>query len=128
MIEYTKLFALLKERDMKKTELLKIISPNTLAKLGKNAIVQTDIIDKICIFLGTQPSDIMEVYTTQEINGQNIKIKVRDIENTTKDISYGDKTTQTTGITMSDLRKVVNENGYIDVKKLDELIKIAEYQ
>lgn len=60
MIKYYKLFDMLMRRDMKKTDLLKIISAPTLAKLSKGETVKTDIIDKICIFLECQPGDIME--------------------------------------------------------------------
>ena len=64
MIKYYKLFDLLNRRDMKKTDLLKIISSPTLAKLSKGEIVKTDIIDRICIFLNCQPGDIMECITS----------------------------------------------------------------
>lgn len=60
MIKYYRLFDILNRRGIKKTELLKIMSSPTLAKLGKGEIVKTDIIDKICEFLQCQPSDIME--------------------------------------------------------------------
>ena len=60
MITYRKLFALLAYKGMKKTDLLQIISSPTLAKLSKNEIIKTDIIDKICLFLNCQPGDIME--------------------------------------------------------------------
>lgn len=46
---------------MKKTDLLNVISSPTLAKLSKGANIQTDNIDKICLFLKCQPDDIMEV-------------------------------------------------------------------
>lgn len=61
MIRYYRLFDLLARRDMKKTDLLSVISAPTLAKLSKGANIQTDNIDKICLFLGCQPEDIMEV-------------------------------------------------------------------
>ena len=60
MINYYKLFILLDKRGMKRTELLKVISSVTLAKLGKGESVTTDIICKICDFLDCQPGDIME--------------------------------------------------------------------
>lgn len=68
MIVYTKLWLLLKERDMKKTDLLRVISSPTLAKLGKNEPVSISIIEKICDFLDCQPGDIMsnEKQLTQE--------------------------------------------------------------
>lgn len=60
MIKYYKLFDLLNRKGMKKTDLLKIISSPTLAKLSKGDTIKTDIIDKICQFLQCQPGDIME--------------------------------------------------------------------
>lgn len=60
MMKYYKLFILLDKRGMKRTELLKVISSVTLAKLGKGESVTTDIICKICDFLDCQPGDIME--------------------------------------------------------------------
>ena len=60
MIKYYKLFILLDKRGMKRTELLKVISSVTLAKLGKGESVTTDIICKICDFLDCQPCNIME--------------------------------------------------------------------
>lgn len=60
MMKYYKLFILLDKRGMKRTELLKVISSVTLAKLGKGESVTTDILCKICDFLDCQPADIME--------------------------------------------------------------------
>lgn len=60
MIKYYKLFDLLNRLGMKKTDLLKVISSPTLAKLSKGETVKTDIIDKICIYMRCQPGDIME--------------------------------------------------------------------
>ena len=45
----------------------KISSP-TLAKLGKNESVTIEIIDKLCIYLKVQPSDIVQVYEIEEID------------------------------------------------------------
>jgi len=60
MIKYFKLFDYLNRHNMKKTDLLKVISAPTLAKLSKSDIVTTEVIAKICEFLNCQPSDIME--------------------------------------------------------------------
>ncbi|MDY4095553.1 MAG: helix-turn-helix domain-containing protein [Lachnospiraceae bacterium] len=60
MMKYYKLFILLDKKGMKRTELLKVISSVTLAKLGKGESVTTDILCKICSFLNCQPGDIME--------------------------------------------------------------------
>ena len=60
MIKYYKLFDLLNRKNLKKTDLLNIISAPTLAKLGKGQNIQTEAIDKICKMLNCQPGDIME--------------------------------------------------------------------
>lgn len=59
-IKYYKLFDLLNRREMKKTDLLKIVSAPTLAKLSKGKTVTTEVISNICDFLNCQPGDIME--------------------------------------------------------------------
>jgi len=60
MLSFGKLWILLENRGMKKTDLKEIISGNTLAKLGKNETVSSAVIEKICAFLDCQPGDIME--------------------------------------------------------------------
>ena len=60
MMKYYRLFDLLARRDMKKTDLLSVISAPTLAKLSKGKTVKTDVLCKICDFLDCQPGDIME--------------------------------------------------------------------
>jgi len=60
MMKYYRLFDLLARRDMKKTDLLSVISAPTLAKLSKGETVKTDVLCKICDFLDCQPCDIME--------------------------------------------------------------------
>lgn len=60
MIRYDKLWQLLESRHIQRTEMLSFISTVTLAKLGKNQNVTTEIIGRICTFLNCQPCDIME--------------------------------------------------------------------
>lgn len=67
MINYAKLWLLLNSRGMKRTDLLKILSSPTLAKLGKNENVSVEIIGKICDFLDCQPGDIMENVKREDI-------------------------------------------------------------
>lgn len=67
MLSYTKLWALLDVRGMKKTDLKQVISSATLAKLGKNETVSSTVIDKICEFLKCQPGDIMEYISKETI-------------------------------------------------------------
>lgn len=60
MIVYYKLWRYLNGRCYKRTDLLNVISPPTLVKLGKNQNVEVEVISKICDYLDCQPSDIME--------------------------------------------------------------------
>lgn len=62
-ISYKKLWKLLIDKDMRKEDLrLKAgISTNTMAKLGKNENVNTDILVKICSALNCDIADIMEI-------------------------------------------------------------------
>ena len=46
-IKYYKLFDLLNRREMKKTDLLKIVSAPTLAKLSKGKTITTEVISNI---------------------------------------------------------------------------------
>lgn len=77
MISYRKLFVLLAENGMKKTDLLKVISSPTLAKLSKGEVIKTDIVDKICIFLNCQPGDIMEVLQIDDLMDKDGKIQAK---------------------------------------------------
>ena len=60
---YNRLWKLLIDKDMRKEDLrLKAgISTNTMAKLGKNENVNTDILVKICSALNCDIADIMEI-------------------------------------------------------------------
>ena len=62
-ISYNKLFKLLIDRSLKKTEFAKEagISGNTLAKLSKNDTISMDSIVRICRYLKCDVGDIMEV-------------------------------------------------------------------
>ena len=66
MMKYYKLFIMLDKKGMKRTDLLKVVSSVTLAKLGKGESVTTDILCKICAFLNCQPGDIMEYIPEQK--------------------------------------------------------------
>lgn len=63
MVSYNKLWKLLIDRGMNKSELRKLVgmSSGSLAKLGKNEIVSMDIILRICQSLNCDVGDIMEV-------------------------------------------------------------------
>ncbi len=62
-VSYNKLFKLLIDKGMKKTELRKAtgISPNTLTKLSNNEYVSMEVLVKICRALNCDVGDIMEV-------------------------------------------------------------------
>ncbi len=72
-VSYKKLWKLLIDKDMKKEELRVAagISTNTMAKLGKNENVNTEMLVKICSALRCDISDIMEIIET-ETDKQNI--------------------------------------------------------
>ena len=62
-VSYKKLWILLIEKDMKKTD-LRIqsgISTGALAKLGRNENVNTEVLAKICKALDCKIEDIMEM-------------------------------------------------------------------
>ena len=69
-IRYYKLFDVLQRRGKKKTDLLEVISAPTLAKLSKGDTVKTDVIYKICMYLGVQPGDIMEIVEEKSVEGE----------------------------------------------------------
>ena len=62
-VSYKKLFKLLIDREIKKTELAAAasISSNCLAKLSKDENVSLDSLIKVCTVLGVDFSDIMEL-------------------------------------------------------------------
>lgn len=66
-ISYKKLWKLLIDRDLKKKDLQSMsgISAASITKLGKNENVNTEILEKICIALNCDISDIMEMTGTE---------------------------------------------------------------
>lgn len=67
-ISYKKLWKMLIDREIKKKDLAKLagISTTSIAKLGKNKNVNTDILLKICKALKCDVSDIMEIERIEE--------------------------------------------------------------
>ena len=67
-ISYNKLWKLLIDRNIKKGDLQRLanISGSSIAKLGRNENVNTDILLKICAALKCDVSDIMEVQNNEE--------------------------------------------------------------
>ena len=62
-VRYNKLWKMLIDKNMKKMDLLEAIeiSPNTLAKLGKNENVSLDVLKRICEYFKCDVGDIMEI-------------------------------------------------------------------
>ena len=60
---YNKLWKILIDRGMSKTELIKSakISTNAMAKLGKNEDVRVEVLVKICGVLNCSIDDILEI-------------------------------------------------------------------
>ena len=61
-VNYDKLWGILNERGMMKTELIreKKISTNAMAKLGRNEDVRVEILVKICKALDCKIDDVIE--------------------------------------------------------------------
>ena len=66
-VSYTKLWKLLIDKNMSKTQLSKAakISTNAMAKLGKNEDVRVEVLVKICNELECNIDDIMEITKEQ---------------------------------------------------------------
>ena len=60
---YNKLWKILIDRNMSKTQLIKAakISTNAMAKFGKNEDVRVEVLVKICGVLGCTVDDIMDI-------------------------------------------------------------------
>lgn len=70
-ISYKRLWKLLIDNDMKKKDLQARagLSSSTIAKLGRNETIRTDILDRICTSLNCNIEDIMEIENTDgEVN------------------------------------------------------------
>lgn len=68
-ITYTKLWKLLLDKKMKRTDLKEIagISSSTLAKLGKDEYVSLESLDRICMALNC---DITEIFSSAKESGK----------------------------------------------------------
>jgi len=62
-VRYNKLFKLMIDKGMKKTDLLNTagISKNTLSKFSKNEYISMEVLVKVCRVLDCDIGDIMEV-------------------------------------------------------------------
>lgn len=66
-VSYNKLWKLLIDHDMNKSDLGKAakMSPNTIARLGKNETVSLDVLIRICRVLHCDIGDIVEVMPSE---------------------------------------------------------------
>ncbi len=60
-VSYKKLWKLLIDRDLKKNDLRKLLSPATVSKLNHNKIVSFTVLIEICKYLGCDIGDIVEL-------------------------------------------------------------------
>lgn len=67
-VNYNKLWKLLIDKGMSKTQLREQtgVTTNTIAKMGKNENVSTEVICRICKALNCQITDIMELIDEDE--------------------------------------------------------------
>lgn len=69
-VDYKKLWKLLIDKDMKKTDLIPVagISTNVLAKMNKGEFVSMESIQKVCKALNCDVGDICVINETSEGN------------------------------------------------------------
>lgn len=62
-VSYNKLFKLLVDKELKKTEFAKEIgiSANTLAKLSRNELVSMEVLVRICRYFECSVDDILDI-------------------------------------------------------------------
>ena len=67
-VSYKKLWKILIDKSMTKTEIIKSakISTNAMAKWGKDEDVRVEVLAKICATLGCTMDDIMEITSDSE--------------------------------------------------------------
>lgn len=72
-VNYNKLWKLLIDKEMSKTELRKRagITTNVIAKMGKNENVSTEVLCKICSVLNCDIDDVMELIEGEEITNES---------------------------------------------------------
>lgn len=73
-VSYKKLWKILIDREMKRKDLIKLsgISTASMAKLGRNENITTEVLSKVCNALKVDIGDIMEVLPKEsgERNGK----------------------------------------------------------
>ena len=73
ILDYNKLWKLMIDKNINKTELCKQakISTNAMAKMGRNESVPLDTLVKICDVLKFTLNDVVEIKSKEENNGDN---------------------------------------------------------
>ena len=73
-ISYIKLWKLLLDKKLKKTDLINLadVSTNTLAKLSKDQFVSMEVMGRICKALSCDIGDVMEMIPDEDDEGKNI--------------------------------------------------------
>lgn len=73
VFSYKKLWKLLIDRNMKKSQLRELtgLSQSTMAKLTKNEHVNTSVLERTCTALNCDICDIAEMVTTQNQGDKN---------------------------------------------------------
>lgn len=68
-VSYNKLFKLLIDKELKKTEFAKEIgiSANTLAKLSRNELVSIEVLVRICRYFECSVDDILDILPEKKI-------------------------------------------------------------
>lgn len=68
-VSYNKLFKLLIDKELKKTEFAKEIgiSANTLAKLSRNELVSMEVLVRICRYFECSVDDILDILPEKKI-------------------------------------------------------------
>lgn len=126
MIRYKKLFDLLNERDMQLSDLRKIISSATVAKLKKGEYISGEVIEKICLLLDCQPGDIMEVVKNdEEYKQQRLREEVEKMSEPLYDMlkTYAKATNRTIREAWENYLKTQSEKK----QKKEDFLLIKEY-
>ena len=77
-VSYKKLWKMLIDRDMSKTDLIKKagISTNAMAHMGKNEDVRVEVLTKICCAMNCTMNDIMDVIPDEIYKNQDTEITI----------------------------------------------------
>ena len=139
-ITYRKLFEILKEKEISKTQLKDILdlSSATLAKLSKNQPISMNTLVAICEYLKCQPSDVMEIVEDQDQETllyklreeKNIKLKGSIYHQTQIKLTYNSNHMEGSRLTEEQTRYIYETNT-IGVEKtpanIDDIIETVNH-